>query len=63
MKCGTPNHRQCLSEVNISERKKAGSLGMEVKPLAVFRHKKGLTISCKPLVCLAPRPGLEPGTH
>ena len=46
---------------------KAGSLEMEVEPqvepLAVFLHKKRLTIACKPLLYMAPRPGLEPGTH
>ena len=35
----------------------------QVEPLAVFEQKKGLTIAYKPLQYMAPRPGLEPGTH
>ena len=34
-----------------------------IAPAAIFRHKKRLTIACKPLLYMAPRPGLEPGTH
>ena len=60
-------YRLCLLKINsckgVDGLKVLKLIAPVIAPAAVFRQKKRLTISCKPLLYMAPRPGLEPGTN